>query len=201
MADKPDIPTESPAPSGGIKALLPAIVAVLIGVGGGAALGVFVAGPVLTKGLVVPKVSKKAAHSDESADEHGDEGADEEHAADEEEGGDEEHGDEKKKDPAAAPVIHTLDNLVINPANTGGARFLLVSIAIEAGSAKALETLKARDAELRDAVLNTIASREVDALTSITYRDTVKTELAAAINARFGKRTVKRLFFPQWVIQ
>jgi flagellar protein FliL len=196
MADKPDIPTETAAPSG-IKALLPAIVAVIIGIGGGAALGVFVAGPVLTKGLVVAKVSKKAATD---AD-HGDDAADDEHAADDEESEEEDHGDGKKKDPAAAPEIHTLDNLVINPANTGGARFLLVSIAIEAGSTKALETLKARDAELRDAVLNTIASREVDALTNITYRDTVKTELAAAINARFGKKTVKRLFFPQWVIQ
>lgn len=197
MADKPDTPTETPAPSG-IKALLPAILAVVIGIGGGAALGLFVAGPVLTKGLVVAKVAKKAP----SDAEHGDEATDEEHASADEEGAEEEdHGDGKKKDAAAAPEIHTLDNLVINPANTGGARFLLVSIAIEAGSTKALETLKARDAELRDAVLNTIASREVDALTNITYRDTVKTELAAAINARFGKKTVKRLFFPQWVIQ
>jgi flagellar protein FliL len=197
MADKPDIPTETATPSG-IKALLPAIIAVIIGIGGGAALGVFVAGPVLTKGLVVAKVSKKAAAD---ADHGDDAAADDEHAADEEESEEEDPGDGKKKDPAAAPEIHTLDNLVINPANSGGARFLLVSIAIEAGSTKALETLKARDAELRDAVLNTIASREVDALTNITYRDTVKTELAAAINARFGKKTVKRLFFPQWVIQ
>jgi flagellar protein FliL len=78
---------------------------------------------------------------------------------------------------------------------------LLVSIAIEAGSTKALETLKARDAELRDAVVSAIASRDVEALTNIAFRDTVKLELATAINSRFGKRTVKKLFFPQWVIQ
>jgi flagellar protein FliL len=193
MADTPDNSTESPAPSG-IKKLLPAILAVVLGIGGGAALGVFVAGPVLTKGMVIPKAEKKKA-----AD-HGEEGDEEAHA-EEGEAEEEDHGDGKKKDAAAAPEIHTLDNMVINPANSGGSRFLLVSIAIEAGSTKALETLKARDAELRDAVVSAIASRDVEALTNIAFRDTVKLELATAINSRFGKRTVKKLFFPQWVIQ
>jgi flagellar FliL protein len=144
--------------------------------------------------MVIPKAEKKKA-----AD-HGEEGDEEAHA-EEGEAEEEDHGDGKKKDAAAAPEIHTLDNMVINPANSGGARFLLVSIAIEAGSTKALETLKARDAELRDAVVSAIASRDVDALTNIAFRDTVKLELATAINSRFGKRTVKKLFFPQWVIQ
>ncbi|MCU0636837.1 MAG: flagellar basal body-associated FliL family protein, partial [Gemmatimonadaceae bacterium] len=101
----------------------------------------------------------------------------------------------------AAPEIHTLDNLVINPAGTGGSRFLLVTIALEAGSAKSLETLKARDAELRDAVLGAIAQRSVESLTDFAFRDSVKAELVTAINTRFGKKTVKRLYFPQWVIQ
>ncbi|MCU0646613.1 MAG: flagellar basal body-associated FliL family protein [Gemmatimonadaceae bacterium] len=201
MADNPDTSTEAPAPPSGVKALLPALLAVMLGIGGGAALGIFVAGPALTKGMVVVNVGAKGGDHGAGDGEHGDEAAtDGEHVTDE--SGDEEHAsDGKKKDPAAAPEIHTLDNLVINPAGSGGSRFLLVTIALEAGSTPALEMLKARDAELRDAVLSTIAQRNVETLTDFAFRDSVKVELTAAINARFGKRTVKRMYFPQWVIQ
>ncbi|MCU0636699.1 MAG: hypothetical protein MUE41_17645, partial [Gemmatimonadaceae bacterium] len=68
MADNPDNSTEQPAaPPSGVKALLPALLAVVLGIGGGAALGIFVAGPALTKGMVVVNVGPKGGgHADEA---------------------------------------------------------------------------------------------------------------------------------------
>jgi flagellar basal body-associated protein FliL len=41
----------------------------------------------------------------------------------------------------------------------------------------------------------------VDQLTDIANREGIKNEVQAAITARFGKSSVKRLYFPQFVVQ
>lgn len=160
-------------------------VGLLLGVGSGA---LFV-GPTLAK-----KMGKVAvpppAHGD-STDEHGEEG----------EGG--EHAEEKPKDPkeGAATAVHLIENLVLNPAGSGGSRFLLFSVAIELPNATVGDTFKSRDAELRDIILTAIGTKPVDSLTDIAAREGFKKELEQAIKERFGKKSVRRLYFPQFVVQ
>jgi flagellar FliL protein len=100
-----------------------------------------------------------------------------------------------------APSVHLLENLVLNPAGSGGSRFLLLSVAIETSSANTVTEFQARDAELRDIVLTALGSKTVDELTDISTREGIKAELLSAIGARFGKSVVKRLYFPQFVVQ
>ena len=69
------------------------------------------------------------------------------------------------------------------------------------GNAKAGEAFKNRDAELRDIILTALGTKSVDELTEISRRDQYKQELLDAVNARFGKQAVKRLYFPQFVVQ
>jgi flagellar FliL protein len=126
-------------------------------------------------------------HADASADEAA---ADGEHAAPKE-------GEAK----AEGAAVHLLENLVLNPASSGGSRFLLLTVAIEVGTAKAGEDFKNRDAELRDIILTALGVKTVEELTEIARREQFKTELKTAINAKFGKKAVKSLYFPQFVVQ
>ena len=93
------------------------------------------------------------------------------------------------------------ENLVLNPAGSGGSRFLLLSVAIEAGSSEMEAGMTARDAELRDIILTSLGTKTVDQLTDIANREGIKNEVLAAITTRFGKTSVKRLYFPQFVVQ
>ncbi|MCA0375373.1 MAG: flagellar basal body-associated FliL family protein [Gemmatimonadetes bacterium] len=169
------------------KAKLPMLigmVAVGLAVGGGT--GAAVIGPMVAKkmGKTTPIVAAEghAAEGEAAAGDHG--------------------GGEAGKEGGAAEVApHVLDNLVLNPANSGGSRFLLLTVAIETAQAAALEQFKTRDAELRDIVLTTLSTKTVEQLTDITKRDEFKTEVIGAIDARFGKKTVKSLYFPQFVVQ
>lgn len=176
------------APSKPKLPLLIGMVAVGLAVGGGT--GAAVLGPMVAKkmGKATPVVATDSAA--------GGEGADGEHGASAEGG----HGGEGAKGSGAAEVL-LLENLVLNPAGSGGSRFLLLTVAIEAGKPPALEQFKARDAELRDIVLTALGTKTVDQLTDITQRDQFKSELQAAVDARFGKQSVKRLYFPQFVVQ
>jgi flagellar FliL protein len=111
------------------------------------------------------------------------------------------HGKAGKEGEAAQAAIHVLDNMVLNPAGSGGSRYLLLTVAIEVGSPAALESFKARDAELRDIVLSTLGMKQVEQLTDMATREQFKTEIIKAIDERIGKNSVKRIYFPQFVVQ
>ncbi len=179
---------DAPAPTG-MKAKLPmmAILAVGLAVGGGT--GAAFVGPMVAKKM--GKVVVAPAHADSA-------GADGEHAA---------PADEHAKEgdaaggAATADAMHVIENLVLNPAASGGSRFLLLTVALEAGSPKAGEDFKTRDAELRDIILTSLGGKTVDELVDMTAREKIKSEVQAAIIKRFGKGAVKSLFFPQFVVQ
>jgi len=61
--------------------------------------------------------------------------------------------------------------------------------------------MKARDAELRDAVLVALGSKTVEQLADMTKRDSLKIDLTKAAAKLFKKGAVKRIYFPQFVIQ
>jgi flagellar FliL protein len=187
MADTPETqaPAEAAAPTG-IKAKLPLMVAIIAGLAVGVGTGAVVIGPVAAKalGFGVP-----AASADATA-EHAAEGEEGDHAT-----------DDSAAATGAAPSVLTLDNLVLNPAASGGTRFLLLTLAMECTDAASVTLLQSRDAELRDVVLSTLGGKTVEELADVSARDSIKTELITALNERFGKKTVVRLYFPQYVVQ
>ena len=185
--DTPETPEDAPAaPTKPKMAMLIGMVAVGLAVGGGT--GAALLGPMVAKkmGKVTPIVaSADSAHGEEAAAEGG-------HGASAEGG---------KEGEAVQAVIHVLDNMVLNPAGSGGSRYLLLTVAIEVGSPATLERFKARDAELRDIVLSTLGTKPVEQLTDRGAREQFKTEITKAVDERIGKNAVKRVYFPQFVVQ
>ncbi len=191
MADTPDTPapeTSAPAPSG-LKRRLPLLAALAGGLAVGAGTGAVVVGPVAARALgfaVTAEADAGDGHAAASADGHG--------------GGDALAGADSSAT-SGEPLVTTLDNLVLNPAGSGGTRFLLLTVAMECGTDAGMTALKAKDAELRDVVLSTLARKTVDQLADVSFREDIKTELITALNDRFGTGTVVRVYFPQYVVQ
>jgi flagellar FliL protein len=99
-----------------------------------------------------------------------------------------------------APV-HLIDNLVLNPAGSGGTRFLLASVGLQTTSATANDVVNKREVEARDVVLSVLGSKHVDDLAEIKNRENLKIELKTALDSLFGPGIVRRVYFPQFVIQ
>lgn len=182
MADTETPETEpavegAPAPSG--RGKLPLIALAAVGLAVGAGTGALVIGPMLARKLGKAPVTATADSlpADSTAD-GADSGA-----------------------PGGTPSVHLLENLVLNPAGSGGSRFLLLSIAIECADEKVLASMQARDAELRDIILTSLGNKTVEDLTDVAARDLIKTEIQTAIGERFGKKSVARIYFPQFVVQ
>ena len=168
-------PTTEAAPAGS-KGKLPLIAMIAVGLAIGGGTGAAFVGPM---------VAKKMGKAPEAL------------AAEGAEAG---HETEPVEPGTVAPV-HLMENLVLNPAGSGGSRFLLLSVAIEASSSTMEADMTARDAELRDIILTSLGTKTVDQLTDIANREGIKNEVQTAIIARFGKSSVKRLYFPQFVVQ
>ena len=171
------VATPDPATTGGKSKTLPLIGGIAGGLALGAILGFTVLGPKLTH-----KPSPAAAISADSGKEARKGGA------------------EVKKG-EAPPSIYQLDNLVMNPAGSGGAHFLLMSVALQVKDPATLETMKGRDAELRDAILRLCSSKNIDQISAPAARDTLSTELLGLLDKMFGTGTVAKIYFPQFVIQ
>ena len=197
MSDNAAAPAsaEGEAPPGGLKAKLPLIALLVVGLAVGAGSGAVVVGPMIAKKLgfvshavPAPTPAEGGNHGEATpAGEHGEAAPAGEHGA--------------KAGEAAAPPITVLENLVLNPASSGGSRYLLLSIAIESVDEKAKTMLAGRDAELKDLILTTLSKKTVDELSDVSGREAIKKQLIDAILERFGKAAVKQLYFPQFVIQ
>ena len=160
------------APKKGIARLLPLIGGIAGGLVLGGVLGFTLLGPKLTHRTAAPAHDAKVASGEAAA---------------------------KKID--AAPPMYQLDNLVMNPAGSGGSHFLLMSVALQVKDAASIEVLKGRDAELRDTILRIFSRKNIDQLSDINSRDQFAAELTTVLGTVFGNGIVTKIYFPQFVIQ
>ncbi|MBI1809875.1 MAG: flagellar basal body-associated FliL family protein [Gemmatimonadetes bacterium] len=107
---------------------------------------------------------------------------------------------EAEKAGKEAPVL-LLDNLVLNPANSGGQRFLLVSVGVQVSDPAANDEMKKREIEARDAVLRVFGNKTVEELSDVSRREGFKTEIKAILDSLLGPKVVRGVYFPQFVIQ
>jgi flagellar FliL protein len=164
----------------------PGMMLVIAGLVGGLVIGglggSFALGPVLAKKLAAPKSAEAATTEDKEKSE---------------EGG---HGEKGEKKAGAS--VQMMENLVLNPAGSNGTRFLMASVAAEVKDDKVKDEMAGRDAELRDAVLRILGERTVDQLADMSLREALKKELIDSLNSKLQSKTaVKRVYFPQFVIQ
>ena len=156
----------------------PSLVVLLLFAAIGAGAGGWFGGPIVT-----PMIAEFAAGSGEGG------------------GGDDGHGGGDSYGGSAAdegPL--TIENLVLNPAGTGGSRFLIATLALEADDDARVE-LETRSVEARDVLLTVLSSMTVEQLTDISQRDVIRETLRSALNDMLAREGVYRIFLPQFVIQ
>jgi flagellar FliL protein len=99
-------------------------------------------------------------------------------------------------------AVYSIENVVLNPAQSGGTRFLMASVGFGMRDSVEVEHMHARDAELRDIVIRVLGSKTVPELSDIQTRTTViKEEMRAEVEHLVGEEALVDIYFPQFVIQ
>lgn len=93
----------------------------------------------------------------------------------------------------------TIENLVVNPANSGGTRFLLITLAFRPDDEEAAIAMRAAEPQLRDIFVTLLGKRSIAELSDLAVRDSIRAELLhAADSITPGAGT---LYIPQFVLQ
>lgn len=113
--------------------------------------------------------------------------------------------------------IYNIEDIVVNPAGTGGSRYLSVSIGVEMdapkvekskgghgegeGEAKTKSPLDEKKPQLRDALIGLLSSKTIEQLTSIEQKDHIRTEIMDLFVKILAPAKVHNIFFIDYVLQ
>ncbi len=94
-----------------------------------------------------------------------------------------------------------IEPLVINPAGTGGSRYLMVNVGLESAEPAVLEEVALKDIVVRDLINDRLSTKTVEELANVGNREALKEELRALLNGVLAKGEVDRLYFTQFMLQ
>lgn len=175
---------------------------------GGIGVGAIVIGLVLALFVIKPMLSDapsesgeepaaeehaKAEEPDKKADEHKKEESKEENSHEKKSSG---HGGE-----SAGSILHAVENIVVNPAGTGGSRYLSVSFAFELGNKEAEGMFVDRDAIIRDALITILSSKSVSQLTDPKEKEITRLQIKRRIETLLKTEEIAGVYYTDFVLQ
>lgn len=191
-------PAETAAPQPAKKGPIPPIVvkiAILAGLLVVTGVGVLV----LVTEVIAPRLQGSVAQAEEQPS--GEEASVENGAA-------KDHGDDKKDKKGGehggeegASAMVSLGDLVVNPAGTGGRRYLKVQVALELSDPGESASVEARAPQLRDRIISELTSRTLSELTDPVAKGEMKETILDELNQVLGDGVVHDLYFTEYVIQ
>lgn len=98
-------------------------------------------------------------------------------------------------------VMYEIPDITINPAQSGGQRYLVVSIGLQLRNEDDLIDLQRKEVIIKDAIISTLGKKTVPELAQIETRTELKQEIGILINQIMNKSAVRNLFFTQFVMQ
>lgn len=167
-------PAETGAPaSGGIKALLPLILSVVL---------MPVLAFAMTKFVLIPQIQKSLVVKATTPGEHG--------------------RDKKDSDADGKRESVTMNKLLVNVAGTMGARFLQASLSISGtGGDEFRKKMEEHEAQLKDMAMSALSTKTIADLEKPNARNLIRTELITGFNNILGEPMVKEIYFTDFAIQ
>ncbi len=168
--------------------LLFAIVGVVcIGLGVGAAM------------FLIPKGSNSSeGASADSTSEHGEKKPAKKPEKKKEEKKDAHGGGEET---ATVETVYTVKDIIVNPAATGGSRFLSVSVSFELGDSEEVSTFKNREPLIRDALITILASKTVGQLTDAREKEIIRVQIRKRVMQLMEMEELAGVYFTDFVLQ
>ncbi|MCB9365977.1 MAG: flagellar basal body-associated FliL family protein [Calditrichaeota bacterium] len=101
----------------------------------------------------------------------------------------------------ASSGVAMLDEIIVNPAGTGGRRFLSTIVGLTLSKPEAEKEITDKMPLIRDVTISLLASKTLDQLASLTYRDTLRQELQVSVNGLLTETPVNGIVFSTYVLQ
>lgn len=168
---------------------------------GGIGLGVVILGVALALFVIKPMTSGTKGESDENTEEmaqaegdHGEAKTKPEHKKPKK---------KKKKSHGKEQVseMFAISDIVINPAGTGGSRYLSVSFSFDLESAETYALFEAREPVIRDALITILSSRTVAQLTDAKQKEIVRYQIKKRVSKLLKTDELAAVYYTDFVLQ
>lgn len=153
---------------------------------GGIGLGVVVIGVVLALFVVKPMMSKSSGESSN-------------HGQSAEVKKSESHGESKKG--GEGSFLYSIKDIVVNPAGTGGSRFLSVSFGFELKTQMLETDFEEREPLVRDALITILSSKTVAQLTDTKQKEIMRYQIKKRLADLFHTEDLEAVYYTDFVLQ
>jgi len=119
--------------------------------------------------------------------------------ATEEKSGETEEG--KTSESGESGLIFSVDDMIVNPAQTNGKMLLLASLGLAVENEESKKVMEEKQVIVKDAIISVLSSKNVTQLGSSTYRDTLKTEILKNLAVQMPGSKVNNIYFSKFIIQ
>ncbi len=108
-----------------------------------------------------------------------------------------EHGEEG----SSGSHIFEVGDVIVNPAGTGGTRFLSASIGFEVEDETTMELFKARQPQIRDALITILGSKNIEQLTDMKQKEIARLQIKKRVSKLLDTEELTAVYFTDFVIQ
>ena len=145
----------------------------------------------ITANILIPGGHSGATKEDEKTEETTE--------ATEEKSGETEEG--KTSESGENGLIFSVDDMIVNPAQTNGKMLLLASLGLSVENEESKKVMEEKQVIVKDAIISVLSSKNITQLGSSTYRDTLKTEILKNLAVQMPGSKVNNIYFSKFIIQ
>ncbi|MFQ5649081.1 MAG: flagellar basal body-associated protein FliL [bacterium] len=106
-----------------------------------------------------------------------------------------------KKENLEVGQFYEITDLVINPAESGGRRYLVLELALETDNSKLLEEATSKEIWIRDAIITLLTKKTAEELLELSIRKKLKKQILETLNNRMAEGKFERIYFKKYLLQ
>lgn len=95
----------------------------------------------------------------------------------------------------------TVESIVVNPAETGGTRYLSCSVSFEVGSKEDLKAFEEKSVKIKDLLITILSSKTVDELADIKLRNDMRRQILTVVNRFTTPAQATAVYLTDFVLQ
>ncbi len=99
-----------------------------------------------------------------------------------------------------ASEFFTIESIVVNPAETGGTRYLSCSVSFEVAK-DALSVFKEKQVKIKDILITILSSKTVEELADVKQRNDMRKQILAVVNRYVAPVQADAVFLTDFVLQ
>ena len=107
----------------------------------------------------------------------------------------------KPKSHEGETLVYTIKDIVVNPAGTGGSRFLSVSFGFELDSPELATEFEQREVLVRDALITILSSKTVTQLTDAKQKEIVRYQIKKRLSKLLDTEDLAAVYYTDFVLQ